>query len=410
MAERIAYFINQYPAISHAFIRREIHALERQGFEVLRIALKGWEGELVDPQDPQERANTRYVQRDGLLALARATFAVMLRSPGRFFTALWLALRMGWRAARPLPHHLAYLAEACQLLPWLQEHGASHVHAHFATNSAEIVMLAHALGGPRYSFTMHGPEEFDSTRALRLNEKIRRAAFVVAITSYTRSQLYRCSAFEDWPKIQVVRCGLQPEIFDATPDYPPATPRMVCIGRLVEQKGQLLLIEAAARLAARGVEFKLMILGGGPLHGDLEAQIRRLGLEGKVELTGSVSTDRLYEEIRLARGLVLPSFAEGLPMVIMEAMALRRPVISTYIAGIPELVRPGENGWLIPAGSIDDLVQAMEALLTTSTDVLRIMGEAAHERVRMLHSADIETQALARLIRQSGSRPQGARP
>ncbi|MFH7320755.1 glycosyltransferase [Desulfurivibrio sp. D14AmB] len=400
---RIAYFINLYPAISHAFIRREIHALERQGFDVQRIALRGWEGDLTDAADPAERAKTLFVLKGGPLPLIGAVLRTLLASPGRFLAAVALALRMGWKATRPIPYHLMYLVEACRVLGWLREHGATHVHAHFGTNSAEIVMLVRTLGGPPYSFTVHGPLEFDKPYYLGLGEKIHRSAFTVAITSYTRSQLYRACSYADWPKVRMVRCGLQPEIFATPPEPPPATPRMVCIGRLVEQKGQALLVKAAARLARKGVEFKLVLVGGGPLHDTLAALITEYGLQEQVELTGALSTERLYEELRLARGMVLPSFAEGLPMVIMEAMALRRPVISTYIAGIPELVRPGENGWLIPAGSIDDLTTAMEEMLAFPVEQLRAMGEAAHKLARERHHSDTETAHLGELFRRSAA-------
>lgn len=403
MSCQIAYFVNMYPAISHAFIRREIHALERHGFDVQRIALRGWDNELVDPLDPAERDRTRYVLRDGPFALVLAVFSTLLASPARFMGALWLAIRMGWKATRPMPYHLVYLVEACRVLALLRQHGATHVHAHFGTNSAEIVMLARALGGPPYSFTVHGPLEFDSPKYLGLGEKIRRAAFVVAITSYTRSQLCRASDYSDWPKIRVVRCGLQPEIFEEPLRPVPGEPRLVCLGRLVEQKGQMLLVEAAAQLARRGVQFHLVLVGGGPLRDRLAALIERHGLEGCVELAGALETERFYDELCRSRGLVLPSFAEGLPMVIMEAMALRRPVISTYIAGIPELVRNGENGWLVPAGCVDSLVTAMEEMLRRPVEDLRAMGEAGYARVHELHHADTETAKLAELFRRSAA-------
>jgi len=402
MTARIAYLINQYPQISHVFIRREIRALERQGLQVLRIALRGWDAAGVDPEDHEERSRTRYVLEDGLAPLGWAVIRTIFTAPGRFISALALAVRLGWRAERPLPYHLAYLAEACRMLPWLRAFGASHVHAHFGTNSAEVVMLVHALGGPPYSFTVHGPTEFDRPQLLGLGEKMRRAAFVVAISSYGRSQLFRWIAHAYWPKVKVVHCGLEPEYADGTQPAPSAA-RLVCLGRLVEQKGQLLLIEAARQLAARGLEFELVLVGGGPMRDEIETLIARYGLGQRVRLTGAISTEKLREELLQARALVLPSFAEGLPMVIMEAMALRRPVLSTYIAGIPELVLHGENGWLFPAGSIDALAAAMEDCLSRSHEKLREMGDDAHERERNRHSVDVQASELARLFRESAS-------
>ncbi|MGP1676550.1 MAG: glycosyltransferase family 4 protein [Burkholderiales bacterium] len=403
MSSKITYFINQYPKVSHSFIRREILALERQGFDILRIALRGWDGELVDAEDQQERARTRYVLQEGFPVLLLAVLRTLLTAPGRFFSAFALALRMGRGADRPLPYHLVYLAEACRMLPWLKSFGATHVHAHFGTNSAEVVMLIRALGGPPYSFTVHGPDEFDKPQFLGIGEKIRRSAFVVAISSYGRSQLFRWVEHAHWPKIRVVHCGLEPSFHDVAPVPPPAAPRLVCVGRLCEQKGQLLLVEAAARLAGKGIRLELVLAGDGEMRSEVEALIAKHGLGKRVRITGWISSERVREEILAARGLVLPSFAEGLPVVIMEAMALRRPVLTTYVAGIPELVIPGENGWLFPAGDVDALAAAMEDFLSCSADELRVMGEAAHARVLERHSIDIEAAKLAGFFRQAAS-------
>lgn len=398
---KIAYLVNQYPKVSHSFIRREILALERQGFAVERIALRGWGDALVDPQDLQERAQTRYVLQGGVAGLALAVLRQFGAAPIRFLRALALALRMGRRASRPWPLHLAYLAEACRIVPWLRRSGARHLHAHFGTNSAEVAMLAGALGGPPYSFTVHGPEEFDQPEFLHLAEKIRRAAFVVAISSYGRSQLYRWIGQRDWPKVQVVHCGIEPDFHAGAATALPAAPRIVCVGRLCEQKGQLLLVSAVAQLVRRGTPVELVLAGDGEMRAELESLIASSGLQSCVRITGWIDSATVRAEILAARALVLPSFAEGLPVVIMEAMALRRPVLSTYVAGIPELVRPGREGWLFAAGDVDALVAALEEMLATPPATLEAMGQAAHARVLERHAVDIEAAKLARLFRAS---------
>lgn len=396
---RIAYFINQYPKVSHSFIRREILALERQGIEVQRIALRGWDGELQDSDDIAERSKTRYVLEDGVKGLLKPLLEVLRAQPRRFLSALWLALRMGRRADRSWPYHLIYLAEACRVVQWLQAFGAGHVHAHFGTNSTEVVMLANALGGPPYSFTVHGPEEFDKPQFLHIDEKVRRAAFVAAVSSYGRSQLYRWVAHAHWNKVKVVHCGLE-AAFHAGPPVPvPAVPRLVCVGRLCEQKGQLLLLEAAQKLAAQGKAFELVLAGDGEMRAEIETLIVRHGLQGQVRITGWISSGQVREELLAARALVLPSFAEGLPVVIMEAMALRRPVLTTYVAGIPELVRPGENGWLFPAGAVQELAAAMADCFGQPDEVLQRMGDAAHQRVLERHDIDTEVAKLASYFR-----------
>lgn len=395
----IAYFVNVYPKVSHSFIRREILALERQGLSVQRIALRGWSAELVDAADMRERISTRYIFAQGIAPLLLAMLKALVVSPFRFLAALLLALQMSRGADRPWPYHLIYLAEACRLAQWMKDAGVQHLHAHFGTNSAEVAMLARALGGPPYSFTVHGPEEFDKPLSLGIGEKIRRSAFVVAVSSYGRSQLFRWIEHALWPKVQVVHCGLESSFHDVSTFALPERPRLVCVGRLCEQKGQLLLLEAARRLAGRGVDFELVLAGDGEMRSDIEKLIEAYGLAGKVRISGWISSEQVREEILAARALVLPSFAEGLPVVIMEAMALRRPVLTTYVAGIPELVQPGINGWLFPAGDVDGLVAALDDCLAQPREVLARMGEAGYRRVIDRHDIDTEAAKLAALFR-----------
>jgi colanic acid/amylovoran biosynthesis glycosyltransferase len=394
---RIAYFINQYPKVSHSFIRREILALERQGFEVQRIALRGWQGALPDEEDRQEQKITRYVLRQGLWGLLLPTLRTMLRSPVRFVAALTLAGKMARDSDRSWPYHLVYVAEACRILEWSVELDVERIHAHFGTNSAEVAMFTRALGGPPYSFTVHGPDEF--LRPMGMEEKIRRSAFVVAISSFGRSQLYLRSGHRDWPKIKVVHCGLDKSFYEVDSPATPTSQRLICVGRLCEAKGQLLLIEAAATLAGKGVSFELVLAGDGPTRGEIEKLVDKYGLGERVRITGWISGGEVRREILAARALVLPSFAEGLPVVIMEAMALRRPVLSTYVAGIPELVRPGEDGWLFPAGSVEELASAMQDCLSRPLEDLERLGDAGRRRVLARHSVDTEAGKLAQLFR-----------
>jgi glycosyltransferase involved in cell wall biosynthesis len=258
-------------------------------------------------------------------------------------------------------------------------------------------MLVHALGGPHYSFTFHGEQESLSGG---IGDKVGRAAFVVAISSYARSQLYRLVSHKHWNKVKVVHCGLEEAFHNVEPVPLPMVRRLVCVGRLCVPKAQVLLIEAVHQLVKKGIKFELVLAGDGEMRAVLEEMIKRYGLEKQVRITGWISSNQVREEILAARGLVLASFAEGLPVVIMEAMALRRPVLASCITGIPELVQPGKTGWLFPAGSIDDLASAIEEFLDKPDDVLRKMGDAAYERVLERHSIDIEAAKLANLFQE----------
>jgi glycosyltransferase involved in cell wall biosynthesis len=399
---KIAYFVNQYPKVSHSFIRREILAMERQGFEVQRIALRGWKESLPDAEDRQEQTKTQYVLRSGLARLLVSWLSGLLRSPLKMYAAVCLAVRISRQTDRRLLHHLVCVAEASRILTWVAASGARHLHAHFGTNSAEVAMQMRVLGGPNYSFTVHGPDEF--LAPLGLEDKIRRAAFAVAISSFGRSQLYLRTAASLWPRIRVVHCGLEPSFYSGTSTQI-ADSRLVCVGRLCEAKGQLLLIGALAQLKQRGVRVDLILAGDGPMRTEIENMVREFGLQDRVQVTGWISSDRVREEILAARALVLPSFAEGLPVVIMEALALKRPVITTYVAGIPELVKAGENGWLIPAGSICALTAAIEDCLSRSSDEVERMGDAGRRMVIERHSIDIEARKLASHIRGVDSSP-----
>ena len=398
---RIAYLINQYPKVSHSFIRREILALERQGVEVMRISIRDQDNQLRDPEDLSEQKKTHYVLQQGAFALIAAALRSFFTRPILFVRALALASAMGRHSERPLLVHLVYLAEACQIRAWLGDRNIAHLHAHFGTNSAEVAMLAHVLGGPQWSFTVHGPEEFDKPRFIGLAEKIRRSSFVVAISSFGRSQLFRNAEYRHWPKVHVVHCGVEPQFYAGAPHATSPSRGLVCVGRLCEQKGQLLLIEAARILAERGTDFKLVLAGDGDDRSAIEALIEQYGLETRIRITGWISGSQVRDEILSSRALVLPSFAEGLPVVIMEAMALRRPVISTYVAGIPELVIPGLNGWLIPAGDAAALADAMLDCLEKPSSAITSMGDAAFAAVTKLHDIDLEAAKLTKLFQQS---------
>jgi colanic acid/amylovoran biosynthesis glycosyltransferase len=395
---KIAYLVNQYPQPSQSFIRREIRGLEALGFEVARFTLRRYDAPLVDPGDREEQEKTHAILDAGATGIIAAVLWALVAHPLRFMRTAELAWKIGRRSERGLAVNFVYFGEACVLWKRLRGAGVSHVHAHFGTNSTAVAMLCQELGGPPYSFTAHGPEEFDKPISLAMSEKIERAAFVIAISSFGRSQLFRWCHHRCWEKIHVVHCGVDQIFLDQPPAPAPAAERLACVGRLSEQKGQHLLIEAAARLAAAGQIFELVLVGDGPMREEIQARIERLALGSFVRITGFVSNERVREEILASRAMVLGSFAEGLPVVIMEALALGRPVIATAIAGIPELVRNGETGWLVSAGDVDALVTAMREALHTETDYLDQLGRNGAEIVRNRHDAAIEARKLAKLF------------
>jgi len=392
----VAYIVNRYPSASATFIRREIQALERLGVRVERITMKS--GEIAGDEDRLEAQRTRQALERGWRSLALPMLAAAVRRPRRFAAATAHAVRLNRRTGRPLAVHAGHLAQACRVAAWVRRSGVGHLHAHFGTNSTDIAALVSELTGLPYSFTVHGPDEFDRPGALNLTEKVRRAAFVVAISSFGRSQVFRWIDYGEWPKVHVVRCGLDAAFRDHDSPDPPENRTFVCIGRLSEQKGQELLVEATALLRDRGVDCDVVLVGDGEMRDEIEHLVKRLDLGDRVTLTGWCSSLEVRDLLLASRALILTSFAEGLPVVLMEAMALRRPVLSTCIAGVPELVADGESGWLFPAGDVGAIADAIVRCLDTSAAELATMGANARRRVLGAHDVDVEARHLVALI------------
>ena len=399
----IVYLINQYPAVTHTFIKREVLALERLGVDIIRVAARVGKA-LVDPGDVDEEKRTNYLLRRPLRLLQAATSILVLR-PRRFAKALATTLRLMRRSDRGPFLHILYLVEACGVASLVRATGAAHIHAHFGTNPAEVALLASQLSGASYSFTVHGYDEYDKPEFIGLRTKIHGAAFVAAVSYYGRSQLYRWCDREDRGKIKLIRCGVEQQFHEAAEDRPCEAARFLCVGRLCREKGQDILVRAAALMAAAGHKFEVVVVGDGETRAELERLIASLNLSAKVRLLGWLSSADVRREMIGARALVVASLAENLPVVIMEAMALRRAVVATQIAGIPELVIPRETGWLAPASSVEALAEAMTECLRTSREELWAMGRRGRERVLALHDVDREAAALAKLFPKSA--PQG---
>jgi colanic acid/amylovoran biosynthesis glycosyltransferase len=395
----IGYVMNTYPLPSTTFVRREIQALERRGYHIHRFAMRADPKPLADPQDVAEAAKTEHLLRRGVAALIPTALAWMIRRPPRAIAALRLAMTCGARGSGGAPgtggrlRHLVYLIEAAHLAYRCHTLGIRHVHAHFGTNATAVAMLSRTMDGPSYSFTTHGPEEFDAPRALALDLKIQRAAFVAAISSFGKSQLSRWVDATIWPRLAVVHCGIEPWKFPDPAPPQAGPPRLVAIGRLSEQKGFALLLDALALARDKVPDLHVELVGDGPLRDSLMAQAKALGVTDLVTFAGWKAEPEVRASLAAAQALILPSFAEGLPMVIMEAFAAGRTVLATSIAGIPELVTP-DTGWLVPAGDADRLAAAIADMARTPPDRLAEMGHAARARVLARHDIDIEAAKL----------------
>ncbi len=395
----IGYVMNTYPLPSTTFVRREIHALERRGLQVHRFAMRADSKPLADPQDVAEAARTEHLLKAGVAALLPSALRWMIGRPLRTLAALRLAMTCGARGSGGAPgtggrlRHIVYLVEAAHLASRCHALNIRHVHAHFGTNATAVAMLSHVMDGPTFSFTTHGPEEFDAPRALALDLKIERAAFVAGISSFGKSQLSRWVSPDIWPRLTVVHCGIEPWKFPDPAPPKAAPPRLVAIGRLSEQKGFALLLDAVALARHKVPDLQVELVGDGPLRDSLIAQAKSLGVTDLVTFAGWKTEAEVRASLAAAQALILPSFAEGLPMVIMEAFAAGRPAIATSIAGIPELVT-SDTGWLVPAGDAERLAIAIEDMAKTPHEGLAAMGLAARARVLARHDIDIEAGKL----------------
>ncbi|WP_313350686.1 glycosyltransferase [Paracoccus sp. (in: a-proteobacteria)] len=395
---RIGYLINTYPRPSHSFIRREISALESEGLEIHRFAMRGDRDALTDPADLAEHTRTERILEAGAGALLKGLFRQSLAKPAQLATALRLAHRRAQAGESSLMRQIIYLAEGARVAARAQDLGLPHIHAHFGTNSARVAAYARLLGGPTFSFTVHGPEEFDNILALDLGGKLALAEFCVAVSSYGRSQICRWAAAADWEKIQVVHCGLDLSRWAKPLPLPQGPFHMVAVGRFAEQKGFGLLIRAFALAWRNNPQLRLSLVGDGELRAQIEALIEAEGMGDAVRLLGWQDEAGVRAAMEAAHALVTPSFAEGLPVVIMEAMACARPVIATYIAGIPELVRPEQEGWLVPAGDPKALAECMLQAADTAPETLAAMGASARARVIARHDIRASARRLAALF------------
>ena len=398
---RLAYLTGEYPRASDTFIQREVAALRALGHEVLTCSIRTTGAEhLVGPEQRSEHARTFKV-----LEACRAPLRVLrahgrwLARPARYGRALRLAWTTAPKGVKGRLYNLIYFLEAGVLAAHLAEQGVEHLHNHIAKASCTVAMLASALSGIPYSFTIHGPDIFFEPQHWRIDEKAARAEFVACISAFCRSQLMCFADAAHWPKLRVVHCGIDPARYAAAAGHDPV---LLFVGRLAGVKGVPLLLEALAALAPAHPALRLRLIGDGPDRAALEARAIRLGLADRVEFLGYRSQSEVADALAGAQIFVLPSFAEGVPVVLMEAMAAGLPVITTQIAGIPELVDSGISGLLVPPGEAAPLARALDTLLTDPAR-RHAMGQAGRARVSADFNIATEAAKLSQLFQSSGA-------
>jgi glycosyltransferase involved in cell wall biosynthesis/GT2 family glycosyltransferase len=394
----IAYLTGEYPRATDTFIQREVAGLRAAGLTVETCTIRQTGPEhLTGPEQQAEAARTWPVLRNtlspgGLAGLA----AFVLRHPGAALAALALAWSTAATGLRGRAYALIYWAEAVTLARHLRRIRARHLHNHIAKASGTVAMLAAPMAGITHSFTLHGPDDLAEPGHWRLDQKIARAGFVACISDYARAQAMLVSGREHWGRLHVIHCGVDPARYAAAAERPGN--RLLFVGRLAAVKGVPLLLQALAEARQARPDLRLTLVGDGPERPALQAEAKALGLAGACDFVGYQSQQAVADLLSRHDALVLPSFAEGVPVVLMEAMAARLPVIATRVAGVPELVEDGVSGLLIPPGDPAPLTAAILRLMT-DPDLRARMGEAGRARVARDFDAGAEAARLALLFR-----------
>ncbi|WP_373355177.1 glycosyltransferase [Pseudoroseicyclus sp. CXY001] len=388
----VAYLTGEYPRATDTFIQREVAALRALGIEVATCTVRRTGPEHQTGPEQRAEAGRTFAILPALASprgLLRAV-ATAARHPARFARAAALAWRTSPGGLRALAYQAIYLAEALTLAGHLRTIGASHIHNHIAQSAGTVALLAAELTGLPFSFTLHGPDDFFATDRWALPEKIARARFVACISAFARSQAMLLSPEAAWPKLHIVHCGVEPGRYRPGPR---TGTRLLFVGRLAAAKGLPVLLEAFEQALRTRPDLHLTLIGDGPDRAALEARARGL----PVTFTGALSQGDVAEALSTADLFVLPSFAEGLPVVLMEALAAELPAVATRIAGVAELVEDGTSGRLVPPGDAPALTAAILELMGRSDRPS--MGAAGRAKVEAEFTAATEAARLAALFR-----------
>lgn len=396
----LAYLISTYPTLSMIFVLREVLALRSLGFRIETASINPPERapEAMTPAEAAEARRTYCIKRHGIAGAVAASFEALVSNFPGFLRGLALAFRLAHFDLRRLFFNLMYLTEAFMVGQWMKRNRLSHLHVHLASQAASVGLFAHHIFGFGYSLTVHGPDEFYHARGHYLAEKIAAADFIVCISSFARSQMMLQSPYAHWQKFVVAPLGIDPEVFmPRTPNPAPDPFEILCVGRLTPAKGQHLLIDAVNELARQGRSVRLRLVGAGPDEVALRQHAARIAYPERIIFSGAVNQDRIRDYYAAADAFCLPSFAEGVPVVLMEAMAMQIPCVTSRITGIPELIRDGIDGLLVAPSDVDGLVDAL-AQLMDDEELRARLGKAGRARVLAEYDLRENVQRLAAIF------------
>lgn len=397
ISPKLAYFVSAYPAVSHTFILREVLRLRALGHDIVTASINRPDRALaaMDEVERTEAQSTYVLKAAGISGALAALAWWLLHSPLR----LLAMFRFGWQMSTGGRWWvgLAYGVEAAMVARWMAREQAAHLHVHFGSVGASIGMLVKRLTGCHLSYTIHGPDEFDDVAGQYLALKMQEADAVICISQFARGQLMRISHPDHWRKLLVCRLGVTPAQFHfALRDGGPVA-RLLCVGRLTPAKCQVLLVQACAKLRDAGLPFELRLVGAGPDRERVERAIDELRLGDRITLTGALTQDQVRREFDQADIFVLPSLAEGIPVVLMEAMASGVPCVTTPVNGIPELIEHERTGLLARPGDVDSLAGELTRVIG-DPDLRRRLATAARDKLLADFDLDRNVAALSRIF------------
>jgi colanic acid/amylovoran biosynthesis glycosyltransferase len=397
-SKKITYLVSSYPAVNHTYILREVRELRRLGWDINVASIRPDTRPLSEltVEEQEERSRTWCVTTHGISGALQAHLVSLTTQTRAYFRGLRCALRLGGIDLGAVVRSLLYFTEALIVGQWMQRRGHTHMHVHFASTVAWLVVQSFPI---TFSITIHGPAEFEAPASLHLVDKIEAATFICAISHYGRSQLMRVCDPGQWRKLETIPLGIDPEKFvpSAKSSVERLTFDIVSVARLSPEKAQRILIDAVATLINDGRRVRLRLVGEGPDRAALERHIIACGLSGDVCLEGALNQDQLRAIYRESDAFALASFAEGLPVVLMEAMALEIPCVATWIAGIPELIQNGLDGLLVPPSDVLQLSMAIARLMDNS-DLRERVAAAGRFKVIRHYNLAKNTALLADLF------------
>ncbi len=387
---RVGYIMTHYPRVAQSFISGEIDAVEGAGVTICPFAMNvPATADKAAPAAAERIDQTIYLKKQ----LPRAAMILLrqaIRHPVGTTRVAGMALVSAGGSPRRMLRRLAHLAQAALVVDTAKRKNLSYLHAHFGLAPATIAWLASALsavGGRTlpFGFTIHGFHDFVDPAESRLDLKASEAAQVFCVSDFTRSQLCCVTDPALWSRFVVIRCGIDLSVFKQRQSAPSqGLPTILAVGRLSPEKGHGVLLEALSNLKRDGTPMRLILVGDGPLRSSLETAAEDAGIADLVEFTGELPAPEVHARLARADLFCLPSFSEGLPISIMEAMAVGVPVVTTWIAGIPELAESETTALTVPPARADALAVALHRLAVDPALRLRL-ADAARHRVELQH-------------------------